>query len=111
VNAGFIVMGGGRTVFHFASEATISFLLRRQVKCWFVLDRDEKDDTEVQLMKEKLQGNAELCVLNKREIENYLVVSRALSEYIGRRLRDEKKQNNAQVPSVEQVKKDIETCV
>jgi hypothetical protein len=44
VNAGFIVMGGGRTVFHFASEATISFLLRRQVKCWFVLDRDEKDD-------------------------------------------------------------------
>jgi putative ATP-dependent endonuclease of OLD family len=110
VNAGFIVMGGGRTMPYFASEATITFLLRRQVKCWFVLDRDERDDAEIQQMEARLRGNVELCVLGKREIENYILIPRALSEYIGTRLEREDRQKKAEQPSPGEVAQALEEC-
>ena len=66
VNAGFIVMGGGRNMSYFASEATMSFLSRRQVKCWFVLDRDEKNEKEVEELRARFQGErGTLCAWEK----------------------------------------------
>jgi putative ATP-dependent endonuclease of the OLD family len=108
VNIGFIPMGGGRNIAHFASEGTISFLVRRQVKCWFVLDRDEKDEEEIVKMKERLKDHAELCILGKREIENYLLIPRAIAEYMERRLDSENRERER--PSSEQIQKDMEEC-
>jgi predicted ATP-dependent endonuclease of OLD family len=81
-NVGFIPMGGVRNFAHFATEATLSFLVKRQVKMWFLLDRDEKEDSEVANLQNRLGQNATLKVLKKREIENYLVCPRAIKKLI-----------------------------
>ncbi|HEY9692634.1 MAG TPA: TOPRIM nucleotidyl transferase/hydrolase domain-containing protein [Oculatellaceae cyanobacterium] len=81
-NVGFIPMGGVRNFAHFATEATLSFLVKRQVKMWFILDRDEKEDSEVANLQNRLGQNAILKVLKKREIENYLVCPRAIKNFI-----------------------------
>ena len=41
-NVGFIPMGGVRNFAHFATDKILSFLTKRQVKMWFLMDRDEK---------------------------------------------------------------------
>jgi hypothetical protein len=84
-NAGFVAIGGARNFAHFAAESVMSFLSRRQVKCWFLLDRDEKRQEEIEKLREKLGANATLHVLIRRELENYLIVPRVLSEYISAR--------------------------
>ncbi|MDZ8054068.1 MAG: ATP-dependent nuclease [Aulosira sp. ZfuVER01] len=81
-NVGFIHMGGARNFAHFATEATLGFLTKRQVKMWFLIDRDEKDDSEIQKMQSMLGQNAKIKVLSKREIENYLICSRAIRSFI-----------------------------
>ena len=50
-NVGFIIMGGVRNFTHYASEAIFRFLTKRQVKAWFILDRDERDEVEIQSSK------------------------------------------------------------
>jgi predicted ATP-dependent endonuclease of OLD family len=77
-NVGFIHMGGVRNFTHFASQATMAFLSHRRVRMWFVLDRDEKDRGDVEKVVKALDGRAETAVLRKREIENYLIVPRAI---------------------------------
>ena len=81
-NVGFVSMDGVRNFAHYATEKTISFLSRRRVKMYFVLDRDERDDAEVQQLTKRLGEQAELCVLERREIENYLLAPRALANFI-----------------------------
>ncbi len=49
---------------------------------WFVTDRDESTDAEIGRMMERLGGRAKLKVLSKREIENYLLDSRANSAFL-----------------------------
>jgi hypothetical protein len=77
---GFVAMGGVRNFTHFAAEATVSFLAKRRVRLWFVMDRDEREWPELRRLEERLGGRATLKVLRKRELENYLLVPRAIAE-------------------------------
>ncbi len=81
-NVGFITMEGARNFAHFATEKTLSFMAKRNINMWFVLDRDEKDDAEIAKLQKKLGKNATLRILDKREIENYLICPRAIREFI-----------------------------
>ncbi len=84
-NVGFVHMKGVRNFAHFAAEGTLDLLSRRRVKLWFIADRDKRDDLEVQRMVRRLDGRAELVVLTKRELENYLAVPKALEAFIAER--------------------------
>jgi hypothetical protein len=81
-SVGFVPMGGVRNLAHFATEATINFLSKRRVAMFFILDRDEREEAEVQRLSAQLGDKAKLIVLKKREIENYLLSSRAIAEFI-----------------------------
>ena len=81
-NVGFIHMDGARNLTYFAADSTLSFLARRKVKMWFMIDRDEKDEEEIRAIQERLGPNAIASVLQKREIENYLIHPRVLGEQI-----------------------------
>jgi predicted ATP-dependent endonuclease of OLD family len=93
---GFIPMGGVRNLSHFAADKTISFLTKRRVKMWFVIDRDEREEQEVQSLSKTLGAQARLIVLGRREIENYLIVPRAIADLIVQK----KKQAGERSPSV-----------
>ena len=111
VNAGFLPMRGARNFAHFASSATLSFLSKRQVRIWFVTDRDERDDSEIAKLKHLVGPNAIVCVLKKREMENYLACPRALAQFIGvkRELSGPPKGRSA--PSEAEVGTAIDQCV
>lgn len=79
---GFVTTGGARNFTHYASASTLSFLSKRRVKLIFLLDRDERDASEIDQLSSKLSGFGELIVLNRREIENYLIAPGALTRYI-----------------------------
>ena len=84
-NVGFVQMGGVRNFAHFAAQATLELLTRRNIKMWFVTDRDERDDEDVQQMFHRLKGYAILKVLERRELENYLLDQTAVTEFISNR--------------------------
>jgi len=85
-NVGFIKMGGARSFSYFAASSTLSFLANRQVKLWFLLDRDEKDDEDIAAIQDKLGDNAIARVLDKREIENYLLIPEVLRQQIAEKM-------------------------
>jgi len=74
----FVQMGGASRFAHYAAEATLDLLSRRQIRMWFVIDRDERNDTDVTRLLEKLGNRAELTFLGRREIENYLLFPDAI---------------------------------
>ena len=47
-----------------------------------MLDRDEREETEVKCLSTKLKHEAKLIVLKKRELENYLLSPVAISKFI-----------------------------
>ena len=49
---------------------------------WFVADRDERDDRDVQQMAARLGDRAFLRVLQRRELENYLLDPSAIAEFL-----------------------------
>lgn len=74
-----IAMGGGRNAEHQAparSQVLEEISGRAPVPHLFLLDRDERRQAEL----ERLQGQLgeRLCLLTRREIENYLLVPRAI---------------------------------
>ena len=79
---GFVQMGGVRNLAHFAAEKTLSFLTKRQVRMWFLIDKDEKNAPEIKRLTSELNEKARIIVLERRELENYLVVPRALAAFI-----------------------------
>ena len=87
-NVGFIHMGGSRSLSYFAANATLSFLAKRQVRMWFMIDRDEKEEEDIRQIIERLGNNAVASVLGKREIENYLIHPRILVDQITCKLRE-----------------------
>lgn len=108
-SVGFVPMGGVRNLAHFAAERTLAFLTKRQVRMWFVLDRDERDEADVQQLTKTLSEKARLFVLEKREIENYLLSPRAVADFI------EKKQKLANIkdqspPTIAAVEQAISEC-
>jgi putative ATP-dependent endonuclease of the OLD family len=84
-NVGFIPMGGARNMSYFAAESTLNFLAKRQIQMWFVIDHDERNSSEVADLRSRLGGRAHVHVLQKRELENYLICPRALAEFITRK--------------------------
>lgn len=85
-NVGFVQIGGARNFGYYAGEAVLSTLARRQVKSTFILDRDERDDAEITLMRNKLGDRASLCVWKRRELENYLLAPAPMARYIARKM-------------------------
>lgn len=87
-NLGFVQMGGVRNFAHYAAEATLDLLSRRRISMWFLADRDERGDDEVQRMLQRLGGRATLRVFARREMENYLLSPRAIRELIVQKRKD-----------------------
>ena len=79
---GFVTTGGARNFTHYANATTLSFLSKRRVKLYFILDRDERDLPEIDKLRAQLGDLGELKVLGRRELENYLLNAAALSRYI-----------------------------
>jgi putative ATP-dependent endonuclease of the OLD family len=81
-NVGFVPIGGGRNFLYFATEATLRFLSKRNVSMWFVLDRDERDAIEADKIQASLGDRAKVVLLNRREMENYLICPKAIAKFI-----------------------------
>ena len=111
-NVGFITMEGSRNIAHFAAPATLSFLRKRQVKLWMLIDHDERDDAEILRLKNSLGQRANIRVLKKREIENYLICPRAITKFIElkKELGLSEKGNGGALPSISDVKTALELC-
>jgi putative ATP-dependent endonuclease of OLD family len=108
-NVGFVHMGGARNFAHYATEEIMSFLAKRQVSMWFILDRDERDDQEIAKLKNLLGDRAKVVVLRKRELENYLICARAIAEAIGEKSRISGRPQKA-APTVSDVQSKVEEC-
>ena len=81
-NVGFVKMGGSRNFSHYAATATLTFLAKRQVRSWILLDRDERNADEIAKFETIAGQFASVKVLESREIENYLLAPRAIVELI-----------------------------
>ncbi|NER95570.1 MAG: AAA family ATPase, partial [Symploca sp. SIO1B1] len=108
-SVGFVPMGGVRNLAHFATEATINFLTKRRVSIHFILDRDEREDAEVQRLSTRPGAQAKLIVLNKRELENYLLSPKAIAQFIQfkHQLVGSKENKVVEIAEIEQA---IDTC-
>lgn len=102
-NVGFVHMGGVRNFAHFATDATLSFLTKRQVDMTFLMDRDEKEDPEVAKLQKALEGKANVKILQKRELENYLISPKAVTKFIEWKLSQLEQGINKVVPTIEEV--------
>jgi hypothetical protein len=85
-NVAFVHMGGAANFSNFAADATLSLLSRRKIPMWFVLDRDERQESDLKKIRDKLGAQAKLVDLDRRELENYLFDEGAISRSLaGRR--------------------------
>ncbi|MGA7522293.1 MAG: AAA family ATPase [Acidobacteriaceae bacterium] len=76
---GFIHLRGGKN-FHFVSQDVLGYLERSHAHTWCVVDSDEMSRQEIDKCYAKFEGlaHANLSILRKREIENYLLQDRAI---------------------------------
>lgn len=81
-NATFVQMSGSSGFSNFAADSTLDLLSRRRIKMWFILDHDERDDDEIARLTAKLGDRAQIRVLDRRELENYLLDPTAIQEMI-----------------------------
>ena len=84
-NVGFVIMGGSRNFTHYAAEATLAILSRRQVESIFILDRDEQRQSGLDWLARQLAEKADLHVLERREIENYLLTPTGMFSLLERK--------------------------
>jgi ABC-type cobalamin/Fe3+-siderophores transport system ATPase subunit len=103
---GFISMGGARNFTHFAAQTILAFLSKRRVKVWFIIDRDERDENDVARLEEKAKDGAEVYVLQRREIENYLIGASQICKFI--RIKQEMAGKMGEGPSEDEVERVIE---
>jgi putative ATP-dependent endonuclease of the OLD family len=108
-NVGFINMGGVRNFGHYAAEVILTYLTRRQVSTWFILDRDERDQEEIRKLQERLGARARVEVLQRRELENFMIVLEPLEAFIRAKQR---MAANATLPEPtrESLQKSIDEC-
>ena len=108
-SVGFVPMKGVRNLAHFATEATINFLCKRRVSIFFIIDRDERNEAEIKALSEPLKDRAKLIVLNKRELENYLLCPRAIVKFIRfkSQLMGRKEQKDVDIAEIEEA---IDIC-
>jgi predicted ATPase len=79
---GFVTTGGARNFTHYATASTLSFLKKRNVSTFFVLDRDERDEHDLEKLQHQVTGISTLKSLDRRELENYLISPPALAKFI-----------------------------
>ncbi|MFB9440139.1 AAA family ATPase [Streptomyces showdoensis] len=102
---GFVTTGGARNFTHYATAATLSFLRRRNVRTVFVLDRDERDLKDLEDLQSRVGGISEVQLLQRRELENYLLNPSTLSRFI------RVKSNGVSSPTPEEVESAVsEVC-
>jgi len=107
-SVGFIHMDGVRNFTHYARKNTIEFLCKRRVSVFFMIDRDEKEHDDIEKLFEQLGDRKRLRILNKRQLENYLLCPRAIVEFIKEKYRlGEKGQKNVDLTEIE---KAIDRC-
>ena len=106
-NVGFVAMGGSRKILFFANKVITEFLSRRRVRLLFILDHDEMTDVEIDALKSLVGRDAIVHVLTRRDLENYLIVPRALAEVIRERGLHG---NNTQEVSDATVSKALDEC-
>jgi hypothetical protein len=106
---GFVSMGGVRNFTHYATKKTIEFLCKRRVLVFFMLDHDERDEDEINTLKDKLGNKGQLIVLKKRELENYLLCPRAIGEFIKEKYKLEER--GEKDVDVGEIQKAINKCV
>jgi putative ATP-dependent endonuclease of OLD family len=109
-NVGFIHMGGVRNFTHYAAEAILSFLTKRQVQMWFILDRDERNDDEITKLKEMVGERADVRTLERREIESYLLCPRAIVRFIARKRELSQVQFEEELPTESDIENTIRRC-
>lgn len=85
----FVHMGGVANFAHYAAQATLDLLSRRRVKMWFVVDRDERDEAETRKMVGRLGDRATMFVLERRELENFLIDEAAVRGFVAQKLDSE----------------------
>jgi putative ATP-dependent endonuclease of the OLD family len=73
------------------------------------LDRDERDDAEVELLKTRLGAKAQVVVLEKREIDNFLLSSHAIERFIRLKQRMSGKKPPLE-PDLQLVEKALNEC-
>ena len=78
----FVHMGGVANFTHYAAQAILDIMSRRKVRMWFIVDRDERDEAEITKMVKRLDGRAKMFVLQRREIENFLIDETAVCSFI-----------------------------
>ncbi len=81
----FVHMGGISNFTHYAAQATLDLLSRRRVQMWFLVDRDERDESEIRKMVDRLGEQAKLVVLQRRELENFLVDEAAVLRFVAQK--------------------------
>lgn len=109
-NLGFIEMEGSRNFSYFAADSTLSFLKKRRIRLWFIVDKDEKDNDDIEKIKGRLGDRAELRVLEKRELENYLLCPRAISEFLKLRVGTSDGTTSDLAFDVEKIEESIHLC-
>ncbi len=81
-NVGFVSMGGARKFAYYATESSLSFFSKRRVKIWFLLDHDEGRDEQLKDFFLRVGSNGRVKILQRRELENYLISPRAIAEFV-----------------------------
>ena len=84
-NVGFILLRGIGNLSYYAAKETLAFLHNRNVEMVFLIDRDEKADSEINAIKDALGQRVVFFPTEARELENYLLVPSAIAEYISER--------------------------
>ena len=105
-NVGFVHMGGARNLSYFAASSTLALMAKRQIKMWFMIDRDEKDEEGIRVIQKHLGDNAIASVLDKREIENYLIHPRILTDQMNLKIQANGTQSGS-TPDIEVVREAI----
>ncbi|WP_369357206.1 AAA family ATPase [Streptomyces sp. cg2] len=80
-SVGFVTTGGARNFTHYATASTLAFLGKRNVRTVFLLDRDERNSHDLEKLRARIDGISELVVLDRRELENYLVDASVLARF------------------------------
>lgn len=110
-NIGFVTMEGVFNQTYYAAEATLDFLSKKQIQTWFLIDRDERDQQQIDRIKQPLSGKSNVRVLNKREIENYLFVPRAIAQFLRDKGQISGLQATTEGITEEMIQQQITTCV
>ena len=110
-NIGFVTMEGVFNQTYYAAEATLDFLSKKQIQTWFLIDRDERDQQQIDRIKQPLSGKAHVKVLNKREIENYLFVSRAIAQFLREKGQASGLEATTENITEEAIQQQLDTCV